>query len=110
MKKYEYDEDLDIIYVNNNFDEEKVLGNLVFGNVVIDIGNDGKVLGVEIDCASKVFNMPEKELKDLKVAEIKIMKFGDWITFGVVIGTTCKTQHTFQMNLSKECNRMPLTC
>jgi len=54
MKNYEYEEDLDILYINNNFKKEKVIGNLVFGNIVIDIGESGKVLGIEIDCASKL--------------------------------------------------------
>ncbi len=55
---YEYEEDLDILYVNNNLNKEKVIDNLVFGNIVIDFGEDGKVLGIEIDCASRLFNFP----------------------------------------------------
>ena len=62
MDKYEYEEDLDILYINNNLQKEKVLGNLVFGNIVIDIGENGKVLGIEIDCASKLFNLKPEQL------------------------------------------------
>ena len=49
MKNYEYEEDLDILYINNNFGKENVVGNLVFGNIVIDIGQTGKVLGIEVE-------------------------------------------------------------
>ena len=44
-RNYEYEEDLDILYINNNQHREKVIENLVLGNIVIDFGEDGKVLG-----------------------------------------------------------------
>ena len=56
MKNYEYENDLDILYINNNSEKEKIVGNLTLGNIVIDIGETGKVFGIEIDCASKLFN------------------------------------------------------
>ena len=58
METYEYEEDLDILYVYNNPNKEKVEDSLVIGNIVIDIEKNGKVLGAEIDCASKLFNFP----------------------------------------------------
>jgi len=56
MEKYSYEEDLDILYIYNNPENEKVAGDLVFGNLVLDIAENGKVLGVEIDCASRYLN------------------------------------------------------
>lgn len=70
MKNYEYEENLDILYINNNFEKEKVVGSLVFGNIVIDIGENEKVLGIEIDCASKLFNFPSEQLNNLKISKL----------------------------------------
>jgi len=70
MKTYEYEEDLDILYVYNNPNKEKADDSLVLGNIVIDIAKNGKVLGVEIDCASKLFNFPLEQLNNLSKAII----------------------------------------
>ncbi len=56
MNNYEYEEDLDILYINNNPNKEKPIGSLVIGNMVIDAGETGRVLGIEIDSASKFLN------------------------------------------------------
>ena len=95
MKNYEYAEDLDILYINNNSNNEKVNGSLVFGNLVIDISDSGKVLGIEVDCASKLFNFPAEQLNNLKVAKIRVMKMGNIITLGILLATQIK-EHTFQ--------------
>jgi len=63
---YDYEEDLDILYVYNNKNNERVRDNLVLGNIVIDVGEDGKVLGIEVDCASKFFRLPAEQLNDIK--------------------------------------------
>ena len=109
MKNYEYEEDLDILYINNNFEREKVIGNLVFGNIVIDIGKDGKVLGIEIDCASKLFNFPSEQLNDLKIAKIQVMRIGNMLTLGIALATQLK-EHTFQFAISQEMNKVPIAC
>ena len=109
MKNYEYEEDLDILYVNNNFYKEKVEGNLVFGNIVIDVGENGKFLGIEVDCASKLFNFTAKQLNDLKVAKIQVMKIGNMLTLGIVLATQIK-EHTFQFAIPQETNLAPIVC
>ena len=109
MKNYEYEEDLDILYINNNFEKEKVIGNLVFGNIVIDVGESGKVLGIEIDCASKLFNFSSAQLKDLKVAKVQVMKIGNMLTLAIVIATSIK-EHTFQFVIPPETNKNIITC
>ena len=103
-KNFEYEEDLDILYVNNNPDKEKVAGNLVFGNLVIDVGEEGKVLGIEIDCASKLFNFPSEQLKELETAKVQIMKIGSMLTLGIATATPIK-EHSFQFTISKEINQ-----
>ncbi len=109
MKNYEYEEDLDILYIKNNFEEEKVVSNLIFGNIVIDIGENGKVLGIEIDCASKLFNFPSEQLNNLKVAKIQVMKIGNILTLGIALTTPLK-EHTFQFAISQETSKVPIAC
>ncbi len=109
MKNYEYEEDLDILYINNNFEKEKVVGNLVFGNIVIDIGENGKVLGVEIDCASKLFNFPSEQLNNLKIAKIQVMRIGNMLTLGIALATSIK-EHTFQFAIPQESSNVPIAC
>lgn len=107
MKNYEYEEDLDILYINNNLEKERVASNLVFGNMVIDIGENGKILGVEIDCASKLFNFPSEQLNNLKVAKIQVMRIGDILTLGVALATSMK-EHSFQFAIPQETNKFPI--
>lgn len=108
MKNYEYEEDLDILYINNNFEKEKITGNLVFGNIVIDIGENGKILGIEADCASKLFNFPAEQLRELKVAKIQVMKIGNMLTLGIALATSIK-EHTFQFAIPQE-STQSITC
>jgi len=100
-KEYDYEEDLDILYVYNNPNSEKVVGNLAFGNMIIDMGEDGKVLGMEIDCASKFFNFPAEKLSELKFAKIQVMRVGNMLTLAVLISTPLK-EHTFQFTIPQE--------
>lgn len=109
MDNYEYEEDLDILYINNNLEKEKTIGNLVFGNIVVDVGENGKVLGIEVDCASRLFNFPAEQLNNLKLAKIQIMKIGNMLTLGIVLGTAIK-EHTFQFAVSQETSKIPIVC
>ena len=109
MENYEYEEDLDILYINNNFEREKIITNLTFGNLVIDIGESGKVLGVEIDCASKLFNFPSEQLKNLKLAEIRVVKVGNMLTLAIALATSIK-EHTFQFAIQEGTKNIPIAC
>lgn len=109
MKDYEYEEDLDILYINNNFEKEKVIGNLVFGNIVVDLGESGKVLGIEIDCASKLFNFSSEQLNNLKLAKIQVMRIGNMLTLGIMLATQLK-EHTLQFVIPQETTKVPIVC
>ncbi|MAH31559.1 MAG: hypothetical protein CMG78_05810 [Marinobacter sp.] len=104
IKNYEYEDDLDILYINNNPTKQKPISNLVAGNFVIDIGETGKVLGVEIDCASKIFNFPSEQLKNLQTAKVQVMKIGNMLTLGIIITTKMK-EHSFQFAIQQESNQ-----
>lgn len=105
MKNYEYEEDLDILYINNNLENERVADNLVFGNIVVDVGENGKVLGIEIDCASKLFKFPPEQLNNLKIAKIQVMRIGNMLTLGVILATAMK-EHTFQFVIPQESSQV----
>ena len=107
MKNYDYGSDLDILYIYNNFENEEVEGNIVFENIVVDIGKTGKVLGIEVDCASKLFNFPSDQLNNLKLAKIQVMKIGNMLTLGIVLATQVK-EHTFQFAISQEADKIPI--
>ena len=107
MRDYDYEEDLDILYINNNREREKIEGSLIFGNVVIDVGFDGKVLGAEIDCASKFFNLDENQLKGLMVTKVNIMRLGNITTMGIMIATRAK-EYVFQFVVPRERNNVPV--
>jgi len=109
MKGYEYAKDLDILYIHNNSENEKVAGNLVIGNMVLDVGKNGKVLGVEIDCASKFFKFPAEQFKNLKTAKIEVIKFSNMITLGIVLATNLK-ERFFQFAIPRRNNAPVISC
>lgn len=107
MNDYEYEEDLDILYISNNNSKEKPEGNLVIGNMVIDVSKNGKVLGVEIDCASKMFNISSEVLNSLKSAHVKVMKMSNMVVLGVIILTSTK-EYSLQIALPNRTNNVPI--
>ncbi|MAH07722.1 hypothetical protein CMI38_05750 [Candidatus Pacearchaeota archaeon] len=100
-REYEYHEDLDILYVFNNPNNEVPKYNLVKGNIVIDFGENGGVLGVEIDCPSKFFNLSGEQLLDLKGAKVEVMKSGEMLSVGVFLFSESK-EHRFQFEMPSE--------
>ena len=107
VMSYEYEEDLDILYISNNPERKKVDGSLAFGNVIIDVGTDGKVLGVEIDCASKFFGLNENMLNNLRFAKINIARFGNLTTLGIAIAVQAK-EYTIQFVVPEDRHKVPI--
>ena len=104
-KNYDYAEDVDVLYIDNNLEMKKPKWNLPIGNFVIDVASNGKVLGVEVYNASKLLGFSPNLLKNLKVAEIKVMKMGDIASFGIFIGTSEQISN-FQIAVTKEENNL----
>jgi hypothetical protein len=75
----------------------------------VDIGESGKVLGIEIDCASKLFNFPAEQLNSLNLAKVQVMRVGNMVTLGIALATSIK-EHTFQFVIPQETNRVPIAC
>jgi len=109
MKNYSYEKDLDTLYIYNNSEKENVVGNIVFGNFILDIGENGKVLGIEIDCASKFFKTTPESLNDIKTASVEVIKFGNIVTLGLVLSTKIK-EYYFQFALPKQNQQITAFC
>ena len=108
---YDYEEDLDVLYIYNNPSNKMVEGNLVLENMVLDIGREGEILGAEIDCASKFLNLPLDYLKNLKTAQIKIIKFRNMIKFEVNLVNNAGNSASFQFVNLKNAGKIPIaTC
>ena len=76
-------------------------------NIIIDVGINGKVLGVEIDCASKFLGIDEEQFKELRNIEIKVMKIGNMAAIGVVIATAMK-EYTLQFAVPEDRSKVPI--
>ena len=78
-KNFEYDSELDNFYIYSNEENEEVLGSIALGNFIYDIGNSGKVLGLEIDNASQVFNVSVQLLINATNAKINVITSGNML-------------------------------
>ena len=79
-----YDKVEDILYLGK---EGKVKFSidlaLPSGDIVIDIGFDGLVKGLEIFNASKFFSLMQEELKKVKSAELKIVYSPSYVAVSI---------------------------
>ncbi len=99
--QYDYDEDLDTLHVYTSEIDLGVKGCLTYGNFNIDIGDDNKVVGVELEGASSVLNMPKEKLANLDNAMLMIRKIGNilFIGFTVIKG---EQKSTIQINVQSQ--------
>ncbi|MBS3079513.1 DUF2283 domain-containing protein [Candidatus Pacearchaeota archaeon] len=105
--KFDYDTELDILHVYTS-DLEEIKGGITFGNFTIDVANDGKILGVELEGASSHLNMEPQKLASLDKADILIKKNGNilFIGFTVIKG---KENSTIQINVPNQEECIPLS-
>jgi len=80
-KNFEYDSELDNFYIYSEKDEE-IVGSLPFGNLIYDIGSSGDVIKLEIDNASKVFNVNPNILQSAENATLTISTSGNMLMLG----------------------------
>jgi uncharacterized protein YuzE len=72
MVKVDYDQKFDILYIYK--EEEKAKFSIeALNNFVIDIGFNGKVVGLEILNASKFLKVSKNELKNIKKAKLSTL-------------------------------------
>ena len=79
-----YDEIEDIFYLGK---KEKVKFSidlaLPSGDIVVDLGFDGLVKGIEIFNASKFFSIVQEELKNIKNAELRMVYSPSYVSLSI---------------------------
>lgn len=82
---YDYDSELDILHVYSSEINEGIKGCLSIGDFNIDIGRDNKVVGIEIEEASKNLRLNSEILSSLDKADIVIRKTRNMLFMGVAV-------------------------
>jgi uncharacterized protein YuzE len=72
MVKVDYDQKFDILYIQKKGKKAK-FSIEALNNFVIDVGFDGKVVGLEILNASKILKVSKNELKNIKKAKLSTL-------------------------------------
>lgn len=71
-KDFEYNETIDNLTIyHSKAKDEPVMGSIVVGNLIFDIGASGSFVSLEIDNASDVFNIVPRDFSKIKFANIK---------------------------------------
>ena len=83
--RYDYDLDLDILHVYNSDVDNGIKGCLSYDNFNIDVGQDDKVVGVEIEGASEVLRLMPEVLADLDEINLIVKKNGNGLFIGVSV-------------------------
>ncbi len=84
-KNYEYDSELDNFYIYSNDNKEEIIGSIPIGNFIYDIGHSGKVVGMEIDNVSQVFNVSQSLLEKAGDASLNVALNGNLLILRFVI-------------------------
>tara|TARA_Y100000310_G_scaffold333395_1_gene410858 strand:+ start:1112 stop:1456 length:345 start_codon:yes stop_codon:yes gene_type:complete len=82
---YDYDKDLDILHVYSSEIKQGIKGNISFGYSTLDIGYNGKIVGMEIEEASKLFKVSSEVLSKLDNVSLEIRKMGNLLFIGVFL-------------------------
>jgi len=80
---YDYDSELDILHVYSDEIKEGVKGCLSIGDFNIDVGNDNKVVGIELEEASKNLRLHSEILSSPDKVELIIRKTGNNLFMGI---------------------------
>lgn len=75
--KVEYSKEEDVLYISDIKSDEDVAGSIPLGNVVLDIGTSGKLLGIEIDNASEVLGVEPEKILRVNEAKIGVRTHGN---------------------------------
>jgi uncharacterized protein YuzE len=81
--KHDYDKELDILHVYNSNIDKGIKGCLTYPNFNIDVGQDDKIVGVEVEGASSILNLSPEILVDLDGVDLIVRKNGNGLFIGV---------------------------
>lgn len=81
--KYDYSSELDILHVYSSEINNGIKGGLSYGDFTFDISNNNKVVGIEIEEASKILKISPDSLERLDSVDLIITKVGNNLFVGV---------------------------
>ena len=92
---YDYDKELDILHVYSEEIKQGVKGCLSIGDFNIDIGNDNKIVGIELEEATKNLNLPPETLNSPDNVSLIVRKTGNilFMGVGVIKGSVKSSTH-----------------
>ena len=102
---YDYDKELDILHVYSDEIKKGVKGCMSIGDFNIDISNDNKVVGIEVEEASKILNLSKEVLSSPDSVDLIIRKTGSMLFMGVKV---IKGEINSITNITTPSNKIPL--
>lgn len=81
----EYDSELDMLHVYSEEIKKGIIGCLSIGDFNVDVGNDSKIVGIELEQASKNLNLPQEILSSPDKVNLIIQKSGNNLLMGIGI-------------------------
>ncbi|MEK6935152.1 MAG: DUF2283 domain-containing protein [Nanoarchaeota archaeon] len=81
--QYDYEPELDILHVYSSEIQDGIKGCLSIGDFNIDVGTDNKIIGIEVEEASKNLRLKSDVLSSLDNADIVIRKTRSMLFMGV---------------------------
>lgn len=96
--KYDYDQDLDMLHIYTSDIDRGIKGGLTYGNFTIDIGEDDKVVGIELEGASSLLKMSPDILSHLDNVQLSVQKTGNVLFMGFSVAKG-NQQSTIQINV-----------
>lgn len=103
---FEYNLNLDSLYLYSGIKED-IFGTINVGNFIFDVGVSGKLIGLEIENASEIFNVTPKLFQLIKDCELFVKKQGNVILLGFRFNIK---KEIFNYNYMVTKNKIPLSC
>jgi len=103
---FEYNLNLDSLYLYSGIKED-VFGTINVGNLIFDVGVSGKLVGLEIENASEIFNVAPKLLQLIKDCKLFVKKQGNVVLLGFRFNIK---KEIFNYNYVVTKNKIPLSC
>ena len=79
---HDYDPDLDVLHIYSEKISEGVKGSLSVAEFNIDISNDNRVVGVEIEEASKILRLDPKIIESPDEVQLLVRHLGNFLFIG----------------------------
>jgi len=103
--KYEYNKELDILHVYSSEIKKGVKGCIAIGNATVDVGMDNSIIGLEIEEASKIFQVIPGFLLNLDCVDLSITNIDNVLFIGINL-VKGESRSNFQLNFPIQENKI----